>query len=278
MTIISGCQSTRSRLCQTEPDQTSQVRRFFEAHWESGGREWAKHSRIREFRRECVEDSHSALAPVTGCTVLEVGPGLGDDSWRLASEEPRRLVLLDISEKALKLARSVVEKHGGRAAGVVSDCHHPAFAGGRFERVFGSVFLMHVEWDRALEALAGLVTPGGRLVIVEPLRWHPLIAAGRWISRFSAIRPRYVSLRELTAGTPELELLSAKAYYVLSPVTLVLSPMLPDGAFLRLSRWLQRTDRWLLARFPPFRHLAWMAVVAFRRKPHTDPNGDYLTE
>ncbi|MFF7793278.1 methyltransferase domain-containing protein [Streptomyces sp. NPDC007991] len=97
--------------------------------------------------------------------VLDLGCGTGSLSL-LASEQGHRVTGVDLSPAMVALAR---EKPAGRdAVFLVGDAAAPPVG----EQRFDAVLVRHVLWalpdpGRALRHWAGLLRPGGRLVLVE---------------------------------------------------------------------------------------------------------------
>jgi ubiquinone/menaquinone biosynthesis C-methylase UbiE len=107
------------------------------------------------------EVAFEAVAAVRPRRVLEVGPGPGEASERIARELGAEVVAIDISERMVELAR---------ARGVdarVGDVQALDFDDGSFDCVLAAWVLFHVgDLDRGLSELARVLCPGGRLVAV----------------------------------------------------------------------------------------------------------------
>lgn len=102
-----------------------------------------------------------AVAEVTPRKVLEVGGGPGEMAVRIRRELECDVVMVDVSERMVELAR---------ARGVdarVGDVQALPFPDASFDCAVAAWMLFHVpDLDRALAELARLVRPGGRLVAV----------------------------------------------------------------------------------------------------------------
>jgi SAM-dependent methyltransferase len=108
------------------------------------------------------------LAPWIGETVLEVGSGIGNLSQFLIDRE--RVVLTD-TEPAY---RAYLERRFGdlpqvRVRTLMLPEVPPALEGERFDSVVCLNVLEHIENDReALEAMCGMLRPGGTVVLLVP--------------------------------------------------------------------------------------------------------------
>ncbi len=127
--------------------------------------------------------------PLAGMTVLDYGCGPGDWGVLLATEGAR-VTLLDLSPAAIELglrkarASRVVDRVRGIARdGSSLDC----FADGEFDLVFASAALHHtLKYGPALDDLARILKPGGRLILAETLGNNPVLnAARRWRARLA---------------------------------------------------------------------------------------------
>ncbi|WND22012.1 class I SAM-dependent methyltransferase [Streptomyces violaceus] len=116
--------------------------------------------------------------------VLDLGCGTGSLSL-LASEQGHRVTGVDLSPAMVTLAR---EKLAGRdAVFLVGDAAAPPIG----EQRFDAVLVRHVLWalpdpGRALRHWAGLLRPGGRLVLVEGV-WGTVAPLGIPVERLTAL-------------------------------------------------------------------------------------------
>lgn len=142
------------------------------------------------------------LAPAPGDTVLEAGCGTGRNLIRAARLHPQaRFFGLDISSAMLATARVHIAKAGLTdrimlAQGDATRFDATALFGEpRFDRTFFSYTLSMIpEWQGALDHVAGLVAPGGRLHLVDFGQQEHLPGVFRsmlfaWLARFD-VTPR----------------------------------------------------------------------------------------
>jgi SAM-dependent methyltransferase len=107
------------------------------------------------------ELAFAAVAEVAPPRVLEVGPGPGELSARVAAELGAEVVAVDISPRMVELAR-------GRGVDArVGDVQQLPFGDREFDCAIAVWMLYHVpDVDRALGELARVLRPRGRLVAV----------------------------------------------------------------------------------------------------------------
>ncbi len=114
--------------------------------------------------RDVLWDEIVAAAPRR---VLEVGPGPGEVSERIARELGCEVIALDVSERMVELCR----ERGLDAR--VGDVQELPFADGSFDLVVAAWVLFHVpDLDRGLAEIARVLAPGGRLVAVTNSERH----------------------------------------------------------------------------------------------------------
>ncbi len=110
-------------------------------------------------------------ATFAGRTVLDFGCGTGDEAIEIARRGARRVIGLDIRESALARARDKAA-----AAGVGDRCLFVTRCDERVDVILSVDGFEHYEKpDEVLTVMAGLLAPGGRvLVAFGPTWFHPL--------------------------------------------------------------------------------------------------------
>jgi S-adenosylmethionine-diacylgycerolhomoserine-N-methlytransferase len=117
----------------------------------------------------------SDLTPKPGETVLEIGCGTAWNLIRVAQRYPKsRIYGVDVSNAMLDTARAAIKRNGlaGRICVAQADATNlsaaDVFGISSFDRVFFSYVLSMVPgWQRAVDAGAAQVAPGGSLHIVD---------------------------------------------------------------------------------------------------------------
>ncbi len=197
----------------------------------------------------------------TGADVLELGCGGGVIS-RTLGPVARSVVGIDLSPVAVDQARASAAEPGADVDFRVMDAESLTFGDDSFDLVCGSGILHHVDLERALSQIVRVLRPGGSALFLEPLGHNPLINA------FRRVTPRLRSVDEHPLLEADLEALSGPfgdvvvgRFALLTPLA---APLMRWRAGERLSGWLERADRWLLARSALARRWAWMVVIVVR--------------
>jgi ubiquinone/menaquinone biosynthesis C-methylase UbiE len=138
-------------------------------------RDYATETRLLD-RRSIYESSEgpsaldvlwTRISEVTAERVLEVGPGPGELSERIAKELGAEVVAIDVSPRMVELTR---------ARGIdarVGDVQDLPFEDGVFNLVAAGWVLFHpADLDRALSEIARVLRPGGRLVAATNSEQH----------------------------------------------------------------------------------------------------------
>lgn len=230
-------------------------REFYERLWR--GQTDDENASRGAFQEDLVERALSWLGDVSGLRLLEIGPGFGRESARLASRGAK-VVAIDVTRSSL------VRTHEANPSVATAQAVAEAlpFTTASLDRVFLQTTLMHLdlapaaaEWERVLKS-------GGRVVVLEPLNGNPLVALYRaLLSPYRETRPRYVTLAGLTAAASGFRVLRHEEHYLIA----VLALLIPGDARQHVRRALAWLDRGLL-RLPLLPRLAWMTLVELEKR------------
>lgn len=128
-----------------------------------------------------AEERHrdAIRAAVAGRVVLDYGCGNGTTSCELLEHGARHVHGLDLSPKAIELARA---RGLANASFEVGDAHRLPWPDQTFDVVVGRAILHHLDLPRATSELVRVLRPGGELFFVEPLYHNPLAALFRLLT------------------------------------------------------------------------------------------------
>jgi ubiquinone/menaquinone biosynthesis C-methylase UbiE len=112
--------------------------------------------------------------PSSRTSVLEIGCGAGNLARRLAASFPRT-VALDFSAEMIALARSRTPADAAVEYICADMFEHLRRNSDTFDCVVSSCVLHHVDLEAALTAMASVLRPGGRLLVLDVTRRRGLL-------------------------------------------------------------------------------------------------------
>jgi ubiquinone/menaquinone biosynthesis C-methylase UbiE len=142
-----------------------------------------------------------------GRDVLEIGTGMGADHLEWAKANPRTLVGIDLTERAVEFTRERLGLYGLKADVRVADAERLPFSDNSFDIAYSWGVLHHSpDTARAVFEVKRVLRPGGRALVMIYHR-SSLVGAMLWV--------RYALFR----GRPLKSLQSMYAQYLESPGT-----------------------------------------------------------
>jgi ubiquinone/menaquinone biosynthesis C-methylase UbiE len=162
-----------------------------------------KHLRERWWDDAFTEFVRDTLQPRAGRRILDVGCGTGTAEVKLSRLRLTQvdLVAVDLVPDRVIAAQAAARAHNIDAHFASADACHLPFVDGAFDSVFCVAVLQHIGNVRgAVEEMARVTRPGGRIVAVEPDNaaryffssvdegWRAHEAAGRFFSALAAAR------------------------------------------------------------------------------------------
>lgn len=127
-----------------------------------------------------------------GQQLLDLGCGAGVFTAKVAASSGARVQGVDVSPDLIEEARHQLPEFEF----AVADAHALPFAEARFDGVFGSSTLHHLELDAALAEILRVLKPGGRMAFAEPNLMNPQVLAQKSVP---AIKRRALDLPHETA-------------------------------------------------------------------------------
>jgi len=219
------------------------VQEFYDRQWKS-----SREDLFSLAFREAIAKSYSFLGNVHGKKVLEIGCGSGEQASYLAAQGAI-VTVIDISAESLKTAQELAKKKEVELTAV---------------RMYINSTLMHVQQQKVLQECSRVLKKGGRLVVIEPLRYAPLVQIYRLFSSYRKMNPQYATFKMFRAGKEYFADYNHQEFYLFS------SALLP--VFSLKYRWLHQSydtiskvDNFLLKIIPPLRYGCWVSVVEYTK-------------
>lgn len=234
------------------------VREFYDMEWD-GTHDYVFSAAMKE----AIEYSYAALDPLPGRKLLEVGGGYGKQALYFAFRGAT-VTVIDISLESLKATEKLVQQHGVTLAALQMDAEELQFPAESFDLVYINSLFMHVNQQKVLQECSRVLKRGGKLVIVEPLQYAPLVQAYRSFSSYRKMKPRYATLKMFKEGKRYFSEYRHREFYFLSSVLLPLF-YVKSNLVHRIYHGVSHLDDFLLHFFPFLRYGCWVSVAEYRK-------------
>ena len=191
--------------------------------------------------------------------VLDFGCGNGVYSEKIINFNPSKLIAIDISEKAIEVAKN---KNNRKINFRVENCEDTKLSSNSFDIIYGVGILHHLSLDKAIKEIERLLKKGGSLIFIEPLGTNPLINLYRKFtpsSRSSDEHPlSFNDLKNFRNLFSEVKV----NYYGF--FTLVFFPFYSSSKNSKIFNFLSKMDK-ILFSLPFFKFLAWSILIEAKK-------------
>ncbi len=242
----------------SEQREVKSIEHFYDRQWSSG-----KEDIFSLVFRDAVRYSYTFLGDIQGKKVLEIGGGSGEQAMYFALHGAE-VTVIDISVESLKSVEELVGREKVRVRGVVMDAQKMSFAAGEFDVVYINSVMMHVDSIRVMKECSKVLCKGGKLIVVEPLKYGLFVQGYRLVSSYTKMNPHYMTLEMFKEGEKYFSEFKHKEFYFFSCL------LLP--VFFTRVRWLYclfygaaRVDALLFTVVPFLRRLAWVSVGVYEK-------------
>lgn len=225
---------------------------YFDRYWiPPENRERSRLAHLPFLRAEAILPEDHA-DPIAGLRVLEVGPGEGRSSRKLA-RRGARVCAVDLC--AVRLRRSIPPGSAVDLCGGMGE--RLPLRDSCIDLAIVQSTAMHLNLPAFLREIRRVLRPEGRLIALEPLPYHPLVALYRVaLSPGRLSGARYLTRRDIAAMTKRFARARVSYHGLVSAI-------IPSRATTAL-------DRRLMGALPWLRRLAWFVLIvaeAPRRSP-----------
>jgi len=190
--------------------------------------------------------------------VLECGCGTGNFAEQVSNFKPKKLVAIDISEEAIKKAKSEKKSEENKIDYRVENCENSNLSSDAFDIIYGLGILHHLNLNKSLKELNRMLKKGGTMLFAEPMATNPII------NIYRKFTPKARSADEHPLVFQDIKLIEsmfknveAKYYGFL---TLIFFPFYKSPENSKLFRLISGIDRMIL-KTKYLRFLAWSVLI-----------------
>ncbi len=212
---------------------------------------------IQEMRKEAIAYSYKLLGDIRGKKCLEIGCGAGFQTEELF-EKGANITAIDFSLKSVEHTRKQL---GERAEVKQMNAENLDFSEESFDLIYINSVLMHVNKEKVLIECQRVLKKGGKLVVVEPLKYSLFLMPYRLLfSEYKKMKPSYMTLSLFKKYQKLFSGFKYKPFYLVSTLKLPLFSLRKKGLVKCFNKVLKKTDNLLV---PLLEDLSWIAVVQY---------------
>ena len=198
---------------------------------------------------------------VEGKKILEIGPGDGRRALWL-SGTGAGVVAVDISAVCTGRLASALLSENGISLAVQANIEEAPFAAETFDGIYSQTVWMHLSKSEALSECLRVLKPGGRMVVVEPVKYNPFVACFRTFfsaGRFSS--PSYLTSGDIESFQNAFAKSSFKFRSLLTPPMLAALNAFNNKFMKRILNFLLLLEDRIIERFPSLARYCWFVVM-----------------
>jgi ubiquinone/menaquinone biosynthesis C-methylase UbiE len=190
--------------------------------------------------------------------VLDYGCGIGNFAEKVSNFKPKKLVAIDVSEEAIKKAKSETKSGENKIDYRVENCENSNLSSGAFDIIYGSGILHHLNLNKSLKELSRMLKKGGIMLFIEPMATNPII------NIYRKLTPKARSADEHPLIFQDIRLIESMftnveiKYYGF--LTLIFFPFYKSPENSKLFRFISGIDR-IILKTKYLRFLAWSVLV-----------------
>ena len=107
--------------------------------------------------------------------VLDFGCGTGNFTEKVINFNPKKIVAVDISEEAIKIAKNNSILNSNNIEYRVENCEDLSLNSDSFDIAYGSGILHHLNLNKSLPELKRILKKDGKIIFIEPMATNPFI-------------------------------------------------------------------------------------------------------
>ena len=190
--------------------------------------------------------------------VLDYGCGTGGSIRKVSEFNPKKITGIDISEVSIDKAKSSLDNLKVNSELFVENCEKTKFEDSKFDFVYGTGILHHLQTSSCINEIFRLLKPGGKMLFIEPLGTNPIINIYRKLTPNSRSKDEHPLLnRDFEFMREKFSSIKIKYYGFL---TLIFFPFYNNPEKSSFYNFLQNADQYLF-KIGLFRKLAWSVLI-----------------
>ena len=193
-----------------------------------------------------------------GSAIIEIGCGLDETMFSTLNGCQNRYAI-DISEVAIEKQNRKAKGLGVNINYFVMDAHHLSFEDEKFDLVFGTSILHHLNLEKSLPEFWRILKPAGKLIFIEPLGINPLI------KKFRNKTPELRTFDEKPLDLNDLRLIksifSSVNFMFFDLLTLALPVLFGNHINKQAISLLRKLDSLLFSVLPFTRYYSWQVLI-----------------
>ena len=241
-----------------------EVKSFYDNLW-SSNKLMEEDIKLLAIKKSAIEYSYSLLGNLKNKSLLEIGCGSGLQTIELA-KRGAKVTEIDFSEKSIELLKKTAKIEGiNYVTALKMNAERMKFKAGYFDFVYIDSVLMHVDKEKVLSECSRVVKKGGKVVIVDSLKYNPFVLPYRLFSMYKRTKPKYMTIGLFKKFKKYFSEMETKEFYLFSVIFLFLFKIIDKEKALKLHQIIEKIDNALVSIFPFLRSLCWIAVVGYKK-------------
>jgi len=225
-------------------------------------------SELEFYEAPAQEFAYNLMGEMAGKEILEIGCGLGVNAIILA-QEGAKVTGLDLSSRRLEAVSEIITENEINGINLVCGSGEALpFPDESFDIVYTNAVMIHMDKQKAIREIRRVLRPGGVAILVEPMKYHPLVNLYRFLMapRMWRSIADYITFKDLDSFNTCFDSYGHKEFYLFSFLSFYWEFIIRNLVLFHKSLMiLQPIDSFLFRIVPPLGRMAWFTVYWGRR-------------
>ena len=190
--------------------------------------------------------------------ILDFGCGIGSYTERILTFNPLKITAIDISEKAINIAKDKKNNKEDKIDYRVENCENTKLNSNEYDLIYGAGILHHLNLNKSTEEINRLLKKNGTLIFIEPLGTNPMINLYRKFTPNSRSKDEHpFKFRDIKYFQNLFKNVEVKYYGFF---TLLFFPFYKSPENSKIFLLLSKIDK-IFLKVPFFKFLAWSILI-----------------